>query len=91
MVVVSHIFVFTVTMRDKFCNGNEGVIAESTVEKAEHMWHIVEGSIAVTEAIVREELAPQFADEGCTNEILRLIRREADEDCLYDFFHFLEL
>lgn len=91
MAAVGHILVFTVTTGEKFCDGDEGVIAEPTVEKAEHRWRIVEGSIAAAEAIVAEEAAPQFAAEGCTDEILRLIRREADEDCLYDFFHVLDL
>lgn len=66
MAAVGHILVFTVTTGEKFCDGDEGVIAEPTVEKAEHRWRIVEGSIAAAKAIVAEEAAPQFADEGCT-------------------------
>ena len=86
MAVVSHIIVFTVTTGDKFCDGDEGVIAEPTVEKTKHRWRIMKGSIVVEEAIIGEEAAPQFADKGCTGETLKLIMREADEDCLYDFF-----
>lgn len=91
MAAEGHIIVFRVTTGDKFGDGDEGVIAEPTMEKSEHRWCIMEGSIAAEEAIVGEEVAPQFADEGCTDEILRLTRREADEDCLYDFFHVLDL
>ena len=85
MAVVSHIIVFTVTTGDKFCDGDERVLAGPTVKKSKHRWRIMEGSIAVEEAITEEEAAPQFADDGCTNKILRLIRREAEEDCVYDF------
>ena len=61
------------------------------MEKAEHRWHIVDGSIAVAKAIVREEAAPQLADEECMDKILRLIGRGADEDFLYAFCDVLDL
>ena len=55
---------FIVTTREKFCNGYEGVIAEPTMEKAEHRWRIVDGSMVVAKTIVREEAAPQLGDKG---------------------------
>ena len=75
MAVVGHIIVFIMITRDKFCDGDEGVIAEPTVEKAKHRWRITEGSIAAEEAIIGDEAAPRFANEGCTD----------------DFFHILDL
>jgi hypothetical protein len=56
------------------------------VEEAEEGRGSVEGAVAAEEDRVAEDAEPRLADEGGAEEMLRLVRREAEEDLGHDVF-----
>ena len=50
------------------------------VEEADEGRGAMEGAVAAAEAGVADDVEPRLADEGGAEEVLGLVRREAEED-----------
>jgi hypothetical protein len=50
----------------------------------------VEVAVETAEAVAGDEAAPRLADDCCTDEAVRLVRREAEEDLLDEFDNVLD-